>query len=112
MCSPTLNAKTRLGWGNRLRLAWVVSHVPEAGCFGFAQGSLLDAPVPTSQRRDLHPTDKDPSVGTPDVGHPNSWWVCFWKSNRRSFDFVWPEYGPNVAQDDQMFLVRLLEARD
>jgi hypothetical protein len=25
---------------------------------------------PRSQKRDLHPTDEDLSVGTPDLGHP------------------------------------------
>ena len=26
--------------------------------------------IPRSQNRDLHPTDEDLSVGTPDLGHP------------------------------------------
>jgi len=25
---------------------------------------------PRSQKRDLHPTNEDPFVGTPDLGHP------------------------------------------
>ena len=34
------------------------------------------------------------------MGHPILWWIERWKSNRRSFDSVWPKNGPNLAQDD------------
>jgi len=35
-------------------------------CLGLSGGGF-------PQKRDLHPTDKDPSVGAQDLGHPVSW---------------------------------------
>jgi hypothetical protein len=29
--------------------------------------------APRSQKRDLHPANKDPFAGTPDLGHPGFW---------------------------------------
>ena len=41
-----------------------------------------------------------------------SWWARSTRSNRRSFDSVWPASGPNFTQDDKRILwIRTFEAR-
>jgi uncharacterized membrane protein len=44
-----------------------------------AAGGEIQATDPTSQNRDLHPTDKDLSAGTPGVGQPSSQVGLHWQ---------------------------------
>lgn len=41
-----------------------------AGTLEFTEDGRLRSRDPRSQNRDLHPTDENLSVGTPDLGHP------------------------------------------
>jgi len=87
---------------NVFRLALTVLTSLESGCprSGFSDLGSQDA-EPTSQKRDVHPSEQVRSLGTPDVGHPHSasvylpvTYFCLWMNRLMGW---WPELGHCAA---------------